>query len=235
MQKSLHRFYHVNFFFFFVPFWHLALSQSKAREQTRELRRPRSCCCGPSSSRCSWPASGCGRTGSWSSRSPAGTATRRCCPSPRDPGETHFGIILPIRAVLIQAGRRTLSAPRTITADGTERWDERRLTSLESILASSLALRMRLTIHLSASSGVMLSLSASMLSRETEMGEEWAFQSKKNVEAFGAASFETLTTVGKVRSVYQPSTVKVKIKFRIFFLNLEKRKHSFSGRITHCP
>lgn len=37
------------------------------------------------------------------------------------------------------------------------------LTSLESILASSLALRMRLTIHLSASSGVMLSLSASML------------------------------------------------------------------------
>lgn len=39
------------------------------------------------------------------------------------------------------------------------------LTSLESILASSLALRIRLTIHLSASSGVMFSLSASMLRR----------------------------------------------------------------------
>lgn len=39
-------------------------------------------------------------------------------------------------------------------------------TSLESILASSLALRMRLTIHLSASSGVMFSLSASMLVRK---------------------------------------------------------------------
>lgn len=46
----------------------------------------------------------------------------------------------------------------------------RSLTSLESILASSLALRMRLTIHLSASSGVMLSLSASMLSGESEGG-----------------------------------------------------------------
>lgn len=44
------------------------------------------------------------------------------------------------------------------------------LTSLESILASSLALRIRLTIHLSASSGVMLSLSASMLSGESRVG-----------------------------------------------------------------
>lgn len=37
------------------------------------------------------------------------------------------------------------------------------LTSLESILASSLALRIRFTIHRSASSGVMFSLSANML------------------------------------------------------------------------
>lgn len=41
--------------------------------------------------------------------------------------------------------------------------DTKGFTSLESIFASSLALRMRLTIHLSASSGDMLSLSASML------------------------------------------------------------------------
>lgn len=41
------------------------------------------------------------------------------------------------------------------------------LTSFESILASSRAFRMRLTIHLSASSGDMLSLSASMLIKQT--------------------------------------------------------------------
>lgn len=44
------------------------------------------------------------------------------------------------------------------------------LTSLESILASSLALRIRFTIHLSASSGVMFSLSASMLLRKQRHG-----------------------------------------------------------------
>lgn len=42
------------------------------------------------------------------------------------------------------------------------------LTSLESIFASSLALQIRLTIHLSASSGDMLSLSANMLEIRTE-------------------------------------------------------------------
>lgn len=42
---------------------------------------------------------------------------------------------------------------------------EEELTSLESIFASSLALQIRLTIHLSASSGDMFSLSANMLLR----------------------------------------------------------------------
>lgn len=73
--------------------------------------------------------------------------------------------VRPIRQVNPREWKR-----RRFRADQTELWevDQRGLTSLESILASSLALRMRLTIHLSASSGVMLSLSASMLSGERE-------------------------------------------------------------------
>ncbi|KAF3834272.1 hypothetical protein F7725_025476, partial [Dissostichus mawsoni] len=51
-------------------------------------------------------------------------------------------------------------------------------SNLESILASSLALRMRLTIHFSASSGVMLSLSASMLSGERRGGGGLSLNSK---------------------------------------------------------
>lgn len=55
--------------------------------QCSVLSVPRSCCCGPASSQCSLPTSGYGRRDSWSSRSPAGTATLRCCPSPHDPEE----------------------------------------------------------------------------------------------------------------------------------------------------
>lgn len=52
---------------------------------------------------------------------------------------------------------------------------EEELTSLESIFASSLALQIRLTIHLSASSGDMFSLSASMLLRRQR---RWGFSFK---------------------------------------------------------
>ena len=53
--------------------------------EEEELNSSPPWCGDSSSSQCSWPASGCGKTGSWSSRSPAGTETLRCCPSPRDP------------------------------------------------------------------------------------------------------------------------------------------------------
>lgn len=77
------------------------------------------------------------------------------------------------RAVLVhkrmlESGLFTLCDLRLIRLE-VDQWMQG-LTSLESILASSLALRMRLTIHLSASSGVMLSLSASMLSGESRVG-----------------------------------------------------------------
>lgn len=53
------------------------------------------------------------------------------------------------------------------------------LTSFESILASSRAFRMRLTIHLSASSGDMLSLSASMLIKRQDTQDSSSAQGKK--------------------------------------------------------
>lgn len=49
---------------------------------------PRSWCCEPASSQCSWPASGCGTRGSWSSQSPAGMEIWRCSPWPRGPENT---------------------------------------------------------------------------------------------------------------------------------------------------
>lgn len=166
---------------------------------------PRSCCWEPFFSRCSSSTSGCGRTASWSSRSPAGMATRRCCPSPRDPDKQNHKHLIFRLLSSTQVGKASAVKSRQVLEAAfclvrhkyvdravlSHKWEfeselfmlcdlrlirpevdqwMQSLTSLESILASSLALRMRLTIHLSASSGVMLSLSASMLSGESRVG-----------------------------------------------------------------
>lgn len=65
-------------------------AQDKKRwDQIKEMDKcwPQSCSRWSASSRCSWPAFGCGTKGSWFSRSPADMAIWRCCPSPRVPAK----------------------------------------------------------------------------------------------------------------------------------------------------
>lgn len=129
-------------------------------------------------------------------------------------------------------------------ADQTEMWevDQRGLTSLESILASSLALRMRLTIHLSASSGVMLSLSASML-RERGSAGGWGGEGEFSVEktSFGAASkdvafFKRSSNMSKSqehrelkqqRNIHHLSTADIKIYWVLFCFVFQKKTETF--------